>query len=307
MKKVQEKLIVFCIALIIAFTLWYSIKLGYRYTIALNIPLQYTNFPEQIKLKKNPPESVSAIVNGRGDQLLLYWLGFKVDTAYINMSQQYNKRYLLANQITYTVTKSLPSNTNLLSIQPDTLYFDYEAKKKRKVPVRSMLKIKPQNGYLLEEKVKIKPDSVTLIGLGEEIAHYQDWSTQPIEYDNIVGSQVLKVPMSKLDNMIVSPAEVEANAKVLRYTEGMQTVPIQIEGVPYHHSLRLLPKTVTVKYLVPLERYEEVSEKDIQVIVRYKDTDVASSYLVPIIKKVPPFIRGVRFEPAHLRYVVSKK
>lgn len=307
MQKPQEKFVVFLTAFVFAFALWYSIKLGNRYTVTLSLPVVYTAVPEKIQFKKRPPEQLSATVNGRGEQLLLYWLKFHRDTAYIDMSERFVRKNVVTALLAEEVGKSLPHSVTLLTLQPDTLRFDFEEKKSRKVAVVSKMNIEPQPGFLLEGKVRFEPDSVTLLGLEEDLRKTESWATEDVDIKNVTGEHFANAPLKTATAFSVQPTHVTARYKTVRYTEGEQNVPIHIEGVPYLYSVRVLPRTVKVKYLTSFDRYENVRESDFRLTVRYSDLKEGTSFVAPFVAKAPPYIRGLRFEPPYLRYVITRR
>jgi hypothetical protein len=173
------------------------------------------------------------------------------------------------------------------------------------VPVRSNLDIQPAMGYFVREPILFSPDSVLIAGTPEQLADYQSWLTSRTPIRDITYLTRREVSLLQVNDIEISPAKVTATIKPERYTEGEIEKEIVVENVPVNERIELFPAKVKIKYLVPLESYKQITEKDFRIVIDFEDIDPNAKYLVPELKGTPDILKGLRTEPPYVQYVIT--
>jgi hypothetical protein len=75
-----------------------------------------------------------------------------------------------------------------------------------------------------------------------------------------------------------------------------------VVGIPDSY-VRILPQRITVRYLVPLNRYEELSNVPLQAVLNGRDLNPEALYVAPTITNVPEGVHRLRMSPPYVRFV----
>src|SRR5699024_666005 len=88
---------------------------------------------------------------------------------------------------------------------------------------------------------------------------------------------------SELINL--SQNEVVFNAEVAQFTEGETEVRIGTKGMPINRKVTFSPSSITIKYKVPIEEYQKVSDlKIFDVYITYQQIlEDSTGFITPKI------------------------
>ena len=89
-----------------------------------------------------------------------------------------------------------------------------------------------------------------------------------------------------------------------RYNERVYTLPLEAHKVPAGYTLRLVPTQVEVTVRVSQSHYNDISAKDITVYCDYP-TQGEDKLVVKHVHR-SKYIKGVRFSPTEVEYLIEK-
>lgn len=299
----------FLASFIAAALFWYSVKLLEDYTTVVTLPVAYENLPPKVKLSRKLPKELRVKLSGKGHDLLLRALQTNTDTARIDINRYFEREYVPESDLRAQLQRHLPANSQIVDVSPDSLMLAFEQKVTRLVPLRSLVSVKPQNGYVATSPLRLSPDSALIIGARSEVDSVEFWPTQTALFSNIRADFKSVVPLERSQELVVSPDEIIVSQEIRRFTERSVKVRVEVINEPINSSLRLLRDSATVKFLLPFESYEQYAEEasELKVVVDFNKLDRSSPFVAPELRGLPVFARGVRVIPPYFRYVISSR
>jgi YbbR domain-containing protein len=198
-------------------------------------------------------------------------------------------------------------SVQILSIEPDTIYFNVSEHVTKKVPVRGDFNLSFKNEFRQYAPIQFSPDSVTITGSRDNVAIVNSIALSPKRYENIdkTVEDVSNINTSR--DIYVNPTKIRYRIPVERCTEGTVSVTVRTVNVPKGSKLVLLPATVNLKYLVPLKDYNSVSVNDFFAEVDFKDTQTSLNRHIKVnIVRRPPSVFDLKVEPAFVEFLIQK-
>ncbi|MFP4023186.1 MAG: CdaR family protein [Thiohalospira sp.] len=314
--KSDKRVFVFLIFVLISTIFWFLNQLEQEYETEVSLPVRYNNFPNDKILVNDLPKFFSIRVKAHGYKLLEYkisnkFLPFVIDVNSITMRlysrQDYVKFYSLTKNISDKIEQQLSSELQIVSIQPDTLFFDFAERIYKKVPVVSKLNTIPASQYMIKGDIVFNPDSITISGANPIIDTINQVYTKKVEITDLVKNYTDEIPLEKINNVEYSNEEVEISITVEKYTEGNLKVPLSVKNVPDSLVLRTFPNEITVSYIVALSDYDKVLPQFFDVVVDYNDINIKNNKAKVKINNSPEYIRSLRFYPRTVEYIIERK
>jgi hypothetical protein len=195
----------------------------------------------------------------------------------------------------------------ILSIEPDTIYFNITEHVTKKVPVTGDFSLSFKNEFRQYAPVQFFPDSVTIRGSREYVAKVKSVSLSPKKYENVNKTIEDISNIAVNQNIYVNISKIRYKIPVERCTEGTVSVAVKTINVPRGNKLVLLPAKVDIKYLVPLKDYNSASANDFHVEVDFNDTKTSLNRYVKVkIVRRPAPVFDIRVEPAFVEFLIQK-
>jgi YbbR domain-containing protein len=198
-------------------------------------------------------------------------------------------------------------SVQILSIEPDTIYFNVSEHVTKKVPIKGDFNLSFKNEFRQYTPIQFFPDSVTITGSRENVATVNSIVLSPKKYEN-VDNTIEDISNINTDrNIYVNPTKIRYKIPVERCTEGTVSVTVRTVNVPKGSKLVLLPSTVEIKYLVPLKDYRSVSVTDFFAEVDFNDTQASLNRHIKVnIVRCPPSVFELKVEPAFVEFLIRK-
>ncbi len=301
--------------LLLSVFLWFLIKLSKTgYTTEFSFPVEYVNMPSDKRLNKKPIKSVKVKVRSHGYDLLKYKLrSFRpVEVDLTNTVKYEGGRYFWeTNRGANPINSEFDEDTEVLSINPDTIFFDFNAIKSKKVKVYLKGKRLFSNFKTFFAPPEITPDSITISGAEQDVSKIDSIFTKPIELKAAADTVVHKVDLQLPKNKGLEFSAKSATVKV-RYTnltEGTFTIPVSIINLPAEYELNVFPAKISVKYQVPVQDYNRVNPADFEAYVDFAEIqdNPDARFLGVKLQAAPAFLRKVTVDPKQLEFILIKK
>ncbi len=314
--KSDKRFFVFLIFVFIATIFWFLNQLEQEYETEVTLPIRYTNFPKDKILVNEMPKYFDIRVKAYGYKLLEYkisnkFLPFVIDLNSVTMRlysrKDYVKFYSLTKNLSDKIEQQISSELHIITIQPDTLFFDFADRIDKKVPVVSKVKPVPASQYMIKGNILIKPDSVTISGANPIIDTINQIYTQKVEISDLTKNYKQSIAIVRYDNVDYSDEKVEISITVEKYTEGSLKIPLKVKNVPDSLVLRTFPNEISVSYLVALSDYEKVLPQFFDAEVDYNDINLNQNKVKVKVTNSPEYIRSLRFYPQAVEYLIERK
>ena len=312
--RLNKRVVTFLFCLLLAAFFWVIMSLSKQYSIELSFPVSYINLPSDKVVANHLPETIDLEIKSNGFNLLFYKLKQKSETVVIDIKDVRamsvkNNFYLLTNSRIDKITGQFRNDIKILKIYPDTLYFNFNKKIIRTVPVKSNVKIYLDKGNQKTDSIRLNPSFVRISGaidLVEKIAYVE---TEPYVLKNNSDSlsvrlNILRTPILKLVD--ITPLTVQATIHITKYTEASIELPIEVENLPRGYGLKIFPDKVTVQYNVAFQNYDKINAMQFRAVVNYSKIEAGSNKLKIQLQKYPLEIKAVKMNPEKVEYIIKK-
>ena len=246
--KNNRKLHVFLLFLILAFGFWMLIKLTRTYTSSVDVNLTYTDLPKDKMLQSEPESAVKVTLRAVGFTLLKHKFSNKKVEVSLKNSKRKNRTqyYLLSSTVLNSVNNSF-SKSEVIGIEPDTLFFELGRSISKKVRVEPDIAIQYKSGYHLSGDLEVDPKYITISGPKRLVDSVVYISTESLKITNVydtIHKEVAIAANNSLSRLTYSATKVTIKGKVEKFTERTIEVPITIKNAPKSFTIRTFPDKV---------------------------------------------------------------
>lgn len=299
--------------LIVAAVLWTYVHLSTPYEAEIDVPVSITP-PKGLAIASGLPERLHVRVKGAGWQILLLEFTrnakFELDlTDRIFPLTNPNTLQLMPDEIRNGAR--LPSEVEMIMVEPDTLDVSFSRIVRKQVPVRPVLQVSPGRGYALVGQPASNPPFVMLEGSQEILDSIQFFPTKPLVKGSVMESVSESVELlDTLSNSVkvISTTRVNVRQSVQAIGERTFTyVPVQPDASPSDKEILFVPGFISVTLRGGVEDLARLKSDDIRAYVMYDPMKFDSAeYVVPSIS-TPQSISFLSSSPASVRFVVRRK
>jgi hypothetical protein len=205
------------------------------------------------------------------------------------------------------IGESFDKNIQILSIDPDTIYFKISKYASKKVPVTANFKITFKDDFRQCAPIIFSPDSITVTGSTNEVDKIENYTLPFKKYENVEHSIEDISTLPTVPNILANPSKVRYRIPIERCTEGTVSAPVTIVNLPKNVKMILLPAVVSIKYTVPIKDYKSVSSKDFLVEADYNEATTAFNRQIAVkIVRKPDFAFNLRIDQPFVEFLIQK-
>lgn len=296
----RERIIVFILALILAFALWLMVNLSREYTLNIEFPIRLGAVPADKALVEELPQSTAVSVTGEGWKLINLYnnptpINIDINDDEVNLLEQIQQQM------------NAMLNINIQKVQPQYISVQLADRVTKKVPVRSAVTVDFKNQFDLVSQPSIKPDSITISGAASLVEDIEMWKTESVQIGNVAADISEVVPLQAPGKLLtLSHNEVAFKAEVAQYTEGEVQANITTRNLPPGRVVSYSPLSIRVKYDVPINEYADVQDIDpFEVYVTFQQIlEDSTGFVTPQIEeKSDKYHAKLRsFQPRRVAY-----
>lgn len=304
----RRRLSAFFTCLVLAAVAWLFTNLSNPYNFTVKRIIYYKNIPQKRAFHSLQSDTVSVTVSGTGWQMFFSKLNDDSKAVTVDLRPLETNNYVaLSSQI-----KEISVNNEVhevVSFNPDTLYFDFLNRTVKRVPVKLVTDIKYQKQFAQSNTSIIKPAYVTLDGPSNRIDKITEWGTDSLSADKVNETIRTKVDLQPPNegNITVYPKAVDVIIPVDEYTEKTLQIPVKLLNNNNYYNVKVFPEKVKVTFLTSLKRYTETDENFFEADA---DLDLwknqGYSTLPVKLIRVPPFCRIISVDPPNVDFIVKK-
>lgn len=295
---------------LIAIVAWFFMALNKRYTYNVETQIIYTDEPQSKALRALQADTVDLKVEGNGWQLIFDRFKINPSAIKVSLNKLNTRNYILLSEQLNAVNNQLESTQKIISIQPDTLFFDFSKRITKKVPIVLIAKIKYDSQYSKSAIETIFPNMVTISGTEDEISNIQQWRTDTLHLNHVFSSidTLVHLKNSSTKNISLSPTKVNIKIPVEEFTEKKLDIPLKIINNPEFENVKLYPQRIEVILKVALSKYDDIKTDNIEAVVDFNQwkKNKQHQFLVQI-KEVPPFTKVIFVKPQYIDFLIEKK
>lgn len=275
----------FIIALLASFFIWVLINLSKTYEKSVGVTILYENVSEG-SLVKSTDSVIYIKIQGSGFSLL----NNELEKSHYSIDTKKYKSQWNWGVNDYQFKTLFPKSIKVLDVVPKQLNFEVITLAKRKVPVRSHIRVHTKLGYGITNS-SLSRDSILIYGESSVINKVSEIETDSLNFDNVFenvsGEVLLK---NKNYDVLLEHRSVKYAYDIERFTQGTFQLTIQIINVPKEKKIAIFPKQVSMQFQAPLSLFSSYREEGFGVFVDYND--INKSNTLPIHMEYTP--EGVR-------------
>lgn len=316
----KSRILVYLAFVLLAFVLWFYRALDDTFVANISYPVQYQNLPKNKILLSTPPEKVALRVRGNGYTILSNKLKFKrpLDfnvNSFLLYSQDYDSMsvYILSRYAREELSQDLNSkNTDLeiISIEPDSIFFTFARTKAKKVAIRPNIantEMLLAEQHILNGTITSKPDSIDIIGPSAIIDTIQYIYTQELTPTALNDTFSKKIALAPIEQINFPIKKVNISIPVDRFTEFGYQIPIKTRNVPDSINMKLFPRSVKISFNIAHSNINKVSKNDFLPYIDYNEigarTGQQSNRLSIKLDSTPKYVHAVRIYPSGAEYI----
>lgn len=308
-KTQRRKLSIFAKCIIFSFLAWALFAVSSNYVYTVKVGMQYVNAPDNRAFHPLQADTVNVRLEATGWQLLFSTFQLSTPAIQVDLSGLRSRNWVvLANQLGF-INRQFPANKEVISVSPDTLYFDFSKQTERKVPVRALHRLQFLKQYDIIDELRITPEYVTITGPLDDVVQIEEWETDTIRASNVNGNlhTVAHLKHNQRANISVYPTSVEVDIPVGEVTEKILEVPLRVENGKRFSSVKLLPGKVHLTVMVSLRDFTKVTEGAFEAVVNLDDwVDNGVKSLPVIITQMPDYCKLIKVEPQNVDFFVRR-
>jgi YbbR domain-containing protein len=305
----RRRLSVFVTCLVFAAFAWLFTALSNTYKFPVKQIISYKNLPQKRAFYPLQGDTVNAIVQGTGWQMLFSKVDYNNKPINVDIHTLETKNFVVISQQLKQINAKKDFSHEIITVNPDTLFFDFSNRIIKRVPVEVVSDIKYQKQYAQSNDIFIKPRYVTISGPAEVLAGIKTWKTDSVKLKNVnddfSGRVALQKP--KEGNLAIIPRGVTVTIPVDEYTEKTLEIPVKVINNQRYYDVRVFPQKVKVTFTTSLTDYPEMNEDDFEAVA---DLDLwrHNGYnTLPVkVTRMPSYSRVTKIEPQVIDFIIKR-
>ncbi|MCX2480125.1 CdaR family protein [Pedobacter sp. MC2016-15] len=306
----RKRVLVLITCVLLAIAGWLFLALNNKYVYTAKTVLVYKNFPQKKAFHPLQSDTVDLLVEGTGWQLLFARLRVSPPSINISLDKLNNRNYILFSEQLYSVNSQLETSQKIISVRPDTLYFDFSKRTVKKVPVKLVSNLTFARQFGISDDIELGPDYVTVSGPQEELEKIREWKTDTLKLKDIQRPSVSRVAMKPnlQKNVNIFPSTIEVKLPVDEFTEKTLEIPIKVLNNTEYYNVKLYPKKLKITFLVALSSYQQVNEDFIEAAVDLNEWKVQNHRQLSVkLTRFPDYCKKVKLVPEKVDFIIEKQ
>lgn len=305
----RRRLGIFASCLGFSLLVWLIFSLSNQYTYKIERPILFTGFSQNHPINLEHPEHFDLSITGTGWKLISLRMGLQVDSLQLNSRDiNYGKNYFLLSNHTEQLSRNLPEGIQLVSIYPDTIFYNYDIYSRKKVPVFLDTNISFKKQFFYGPDIRMSPDSVWITGTPKNIEGIDSICTEALNYRNVRQDIHATISIKEPGAAIkIEPKLVDVSIPVEQFAENTIVLPLKITGNKLDLTVNTYPAQVKVTYLVPMSRFDELKPDFFEVSVNINQWMRDKVSILPVsMTRVPEYVRITNINPSKVDFLVKK-
>lgn len=314
--RLNLRLAVFLFFLVISIVLWYLNKLNSDYITEVEYPVSFVNPPRNKIMVGTPPKSITLKVSGFGYSLIRFNLATSLSPIIIdinslvvqNVAGSKTKMFILTSRARSAISSQLSSDIQLLSVLPDSLFFEFSDLVRKKVKVIPSISVDFKRQHMLSGSIICNPDSVVVTGPKAVIDTVNEVYTQKKSFINISTTESKSLNLTPLKQVGFSHRKVDITVPAEKFTEMVLDIPITPANLNEGIGIILLPPSIKLRVNVPIGKASEIKPHSFSAIVNLADISTFQSNKIRVeLKSIPENVSLVDFNPKIIQFYIEKK
>lgn len=315
--KSDNNTVVLIVCLFVSTLFWFLKALNEEYRTEVEFPIEFTDVPKNYSLYGTPPDKLVATIEDAGFTIIRYRFSYVFSSLKIDVSKHFksDNSGVKDGEITLNpsalkkgIERELIKTTKIISIYPESISMNYSKLQKRMLPIKVLAEITTEQQHIVNGHITTVPDSVLVIGSGNQLSQIDAIYTDPIRAQNLDDSLVRNVSLQSVEGLNIDFKRVKLTVPVEAYTEKILEVPVVGRGFPDSLSIRTFPGVVKVSCICGLSVYSQVYAHNFSCYIDYNKVEEKSNgIVVPTVESSNPYVQGVMLRTKSVDYLIERK
>ncbi|MGV3507757.1 MAG: CdaR family protein [Sphingobacteriaceae bacterium] len=286
--------------------LFFALSNEYRYEVSSKI--NFINPPLNKAYHSLQEDTITLKVQGNGWQLLFEKLKLKPKIVNVSLKSLNSSNYVTISSQLKEINLQFETNQKVVSVSPDTLFFDFTKRITKRVPVKFLYKLSFDKAYGISGPIVLDPETVMVTGAAEDLKEINSWRTDSLNLSEINSTISTRVSFQKgvKNNVDVFPKSVKVKIPVDEFTEKVLEIPIEVTSNP-GRRVKVVPEKVKVTLLTALSNYSKVDRETLKMSVDLDNWMKNKYSQLPVrISQFPAFCKLVKTEPQIVDFLVTE-
>jgi hypothetical protein len=312
----KEKIFVFLICLMLSSLLWFLNSLEKHYTDRISVPLKYINIPKNKKSAGILPNKLDMTVDASGYIILQYKLRLVYSPITLDINEltdnyledKYISKYAIStNDHKAEFAKQISNDMQIMSIRPDSIFFNMSPLVDRKIKVHPNVKLTFYKEFTLKRRPFTNPDSVWVRGPKNILDTLKKVNTKEYRFDELSHNLLRKVNLDLSPELACNTKEVLLNIPVEQYTEVTFDIPVNVINIPDSLTIKTFPSKVKVSCRIGISEYNKLSNNSFKAIINFKKRSLSMSRLPVQLNNYLDTVLSADYYPKEVEYVIEQK
>ncbi len=305
----RRKLSIFFTCLILAIVAWLFTSLSGKYEYEVKTVVSFKNLPSNKAFNPLQSDTVLLAVQGTGWQLLFTRLRIYPRDVKVDLKSLQKRNYVTFTEQIKAINSDYSSEQKIITVQPDTLYFDFTTRKVKKVPIKFISQLGFVKQFGQASEIILKPSYVTITGPQDQLNKIKYWETDSFKKSEITWTIYDKIGLKKPKeaNVTIFPPSTEVQIPVEEFIEKELSIPIKVINNNEYYNIKLYPEKVKVTFMVSLSDFENTKDDNFEAVVDldlWKKDRINQLPIVIVKKKAYTRIRQI--QPSQVDFMIKK-
>jgi YbbR domain-containing protein len=309
-----HKALVFIVCLALSALLWLLNSLEKRYTSRISVPVNYVDFPKDKQLSNSLPKNFDLMVDAYGYTLLSYKLRLAFSPILLNVSELIDNSLDRGYRYKYKVSaishkeeieKQISSEIRILSIIPDTLFFNFSKIISKKIKVKPDLKLSFESQYSLAGEPKTAPDSFLVSGPKDILDTLKFLPTSFHSFNKLAHNIEQRITVQPPSGVQLDTKEVNLTIPVEQNTEVTFEIPIQVINNPTNINIKTFPGKVKVTCRIGLSKYKKLDYSAFRAFINFEKISLKDPRLAVNFESHSNVVLAVDYSPREVEYILE--
>ena len=304
----RRRLSAFITCLVFAAFAWLFTTLSNPYKYTVKQALSFRNAPQRRAFHSLQSDTVNAIVQGTGWQMLFSKMSDDRKLATVDLQTLESKNFIVLSTQLKQINAKKDPDREIIGFSPDTLFFDFSNRLTKKVPVQLITALKFQRQFAQSGVISIKPSYVIISGPVEVLAGIKSWKTDSLKATDLTESINTRINLKPVSvgNLNVLPKNVLVNIPVDEFTEKTMEIPVKLIHNRNFYDVKIFPQKIKVTFTTSLKDYPDMNDDDFEAVADLDQWLQGYKVLTVKLTRQPSYSRIVKIIPQNVDFIVKK-
>lgn len=297
----------FLIFVLIAAFFWLFMVLNETHHKTFELKLSIEDLPDSVTFITDLPPKVQVTINDRGFNLLRYSY-IKDNSIKLNFEGGKNEGVYTVSraELSSAVKNVFGSGAIVTNITPESIQAEYVVGAGEKFPIIPVYNIECMPGMTLSGMPKLSVDTAVVYSthsLDTITAIY----TEPIVLRKVDKPVTVKAELKQMPGIKAMPQTISVTFDVEQLVKKTVDVIVKADYIPAGQDILFFPSRVRVSYYVPMNKYTELNDDDIEVMASFREAVESSSDKVSVkVTRHAYFMKNVEIPIDSVEYTLVR-